>query len=784
MRFRLASLTLLCGTALSTPFAGAQTVQPAPAPPASTPPVSTPPVSTPQQEDILVQAAGVRDALGGGLMTRQDTPKSQSTVTQAFIAKQQPSPNPYQFMKLMPGANVSSSDPYGMATGNITIRGLNSDQIGFMLEGAPLNDIGTYAAFPTEWVDAENLQEVTMAQGSANLDSPVIGASGGIVNMSLRDPSTKAGSLAELSFGSYHTDREFIRLETGAIGHSGIRAFLSYSHIYEPHFRGPGEDHKQHIDFKAVKDWAGGSRSTVALTFDDSVKTSYRSPSLTQWQQQGRDFNYDGSFTANDTNYYKLHQTPYRVLILSAPQDIVLSRHLRLDVTPYFYFNGGSLAGASVLNENALYYGTQRASADLNGNGKRDSLLVYSPSLTPYLYRPGVVTKLNATLGNQQLVIGDWYDWSSERLLNPYSPVGANGGALDEWGISDNYKLSDGTRLASYDNLTVTQVNGLFLGDTMTTLHGRLKIDAGIKEVMVNRIGYNYLPGSQYRTEINSAETLPTLAARYHFDDRNQVFASVATNFRTPTLNALYNTYSATTGAVTTRANPQQKTEYSISEEVGYRYQGDLITGGITFFNYNFTNRQVATQVIINGAQVTQNINAGGQTSRGVDIEFGTRPIHNIRPYVSAEYLHATIDNDYVVGGDALPTAGKFAVRSPEFQGAVGLDWDIGTVFADLDVKYTGRQFATFTNDQAMPGYVNADAAFGYRLPKIHGTHPELRLNLINIGDNHYLSGVAGIAASSRATTGVHGTTIAAQGTPTYYVGGGFAALLTASCAF
>ncbi|MCQ8242296.1 TonB-dependent receptor [Rhizosaccharibacter radicis] len=738
----------------------------------------------PDAEAVTVRGSTQRDAIGGGLMLRQEAPKSVSSVTSAYIAKQAPSSNPYQLLKLLPGANAVSADPYGMTTGNLTVRGLNSDQIGFTLDGASLNDIGTYSAFPTEWVDSENLSRITLEQGSANLDTPVIGASGGIVEMRLRDPSMKAGGLVNLSYGSYHTDREFIRLDSGEIGRSGVRAFVSYSRIYEPHFRGPGEDHKQHVDFKALKDWRNGSTSEVALTFDDSVKTSYRSPSLAQWQTLGRDFNYDASFSPGDTNFYKLHQTPYRVIIVTAPQHVVLGSRASLDITPYFYFNGGSLAGASVLSESGFYWGSRRVSLDLNNNGStRDKVLVYSPSITPYVYRPGVVSKLNYSWGRHHLVVGDWYEWSATRLLNPYSPVGANGGAADEWGQFADAKLSNGVRVASYDNYTETQVNSLFLGDRFeATSH--LTLEAGFKETMVNRTGYNYLPGAQYRTELNDAESLPTIAARYRFDDRNQLFADVATNFRTPTLNALYSSYSATTGAVTTAANPSQKAEYAISEELGYRYQGDLVNGTVTLFNYNFTNRQVATQAIVNGAQVTQNINAGGQTSRGVDAEIGLRPFHHFRPYVSAEYLHATIDNDYQVGADALPTAGKRAVRAPEFQGAIGLDYDQGNFFGNLSLKYTGRQFSTFTNDQAMPAFVTADIAFGYRLPTVHGLKPELRLNLINVGDNSYLSGVAGVAASSRATTGVHGTTIAAQGTPTYYVGGGFAALLTASCGF
>ncbi len=727
----------------------------------------------------------VRQTFGGGHMTPQAGVKSVSQITHDFIAKQAPTPNVFRLLSSLPGANVASADPYGMVSGNMTVRGMNSDQIGFTLEGAPLNDIGSYMAFPTEWVDSENLDEVTMQQGSANLDSPVIGASGGITTMRLIDPSTKFGGTVAGSYGSYHTHREYARLNSGLIGNTGIRAFVAWSHLEEPHFRGKGDDHKQHVDFKMLKDWDNGSRSTVALTFDDSMKVAYLSPSLAAWQEYGRKANYAEDYKPNDPTYWKLHQSPYRVLILSAPQKIVINRHLGFDFTPYFYWNSGTIASSSVVNESAVYSGTQKYQIDLNHNGViGDKVLMYTGIGTPYVYRPGLVSKVHYTFGNHTIVFGDWFDWSRERNVTAYSAIGANGGPQNVWGYKDDITLPNGQRLANYDNLTVTKVNSLFFGDTYSAMQDRLHLEAGVKQTMVNRKAYNYLPGAQYESGNNSSVTTPNLGGRYRFDDHHQIFGSVSTNFRTPTLNTLYDTYSASTGAVTTQANPGQKTEYSIEEEIGYRYQDSILSGSVTFFNYNFTNRQVSTQVIINNAQVTQNINAGGQTTRGVDVELGTRPWHHISAYVSAEYLNARIDSNYQVGTDYLPTKGKQAVRSPNVQASVGMDYDDGTFFAGFQVKYVGRQFSTFMNDQAMPGYVNADMNFGYRAPKVWRTRPEFRLNLLNVGDNKYLSGPAGIAASSRATRGIYGTMIAATGTPTYYVAGGFAAMITGSVGF
>lgn len=134
-------------------------------------------------------------AFGGGLMTPTDSPKSVSAVTRDYIAKQNPALNPMQLLQLLPGANVSDTDPLGMTGGNMSVRGLTESQMGFTLEGFPINDIGNFAVYPQEIVDAENLKTVRLAQGSADLDSPHISASGGVVDMYMIDPKKTMGGM-------------------------------------------------------------------------------------------------------------------------------------------------------------------------------------------------------------------------------------------------------------------------------------------------------------------------------------------------------------------------------------------------------------------------------------------------------------------------------------------------------------------------------------------------------------------------------------------------------------
>ena len=736
----------------------------------------TAPAGTPV-EQITVTAPG---AAGGGLIGPQDAPVSRSTVSTDFIAEQAPTSNAFELLRLTPGANVSTSDPYGLSPSvNIAVRGLNGDELAYLVEGAPVNDIGYYAGYPSQWVDAENLQSVSLQQGTADLDTPTINATGGLITLSLRDPQTAPGGFVSAGIGSYGENREFIRLDSGQIARTGLRGFLSFSNTEADNYRGAGRDHRQHVDFKLVESWGDGNRIAVAGSYHDAILSSYPMPTLADWSAYGRSNNYDAAFSPGDTNYWKLYQQTWRDEQVSVPSHFTLTDTLAFETTPYFQHGFGNTPYGTTLPTTGLYLGTQPiAGAVAIPNAHGGQALV----LADYIgnqYRAGVTSEFIATLGAHRLVAGWWYDYADDYDPQPFTPVGPNGEPASIWGFPDTIKTPDGRTLSAQEAHTREQVNMLFLGDTISLLDGRLRIDAGLKYAMVNRNGTNSLPGPQYRVGLNSAQPLPRAAVRYRITPHSQVFASVSTNFRSATEYVLYNTYDVLGDQYT--KGGAQRDEYSISEEVGYRYGGSLFDGSVTFFNYNFTNRQVSTMV---NSSVASSINAGGQTSRGVDAELGLLPLRHWRPYVSAEYLHATIDNDFAIDGDYLRTAGKTAVRSPAFQGALGLDYDDGRVFGNVAVKYVGSQFATFDNDERIPSHTQADAALGFRLPAYASIKkPEMRLNFVNLTDAKFLSGIASVQPNAQNAVGVHGTPIPGAA-PTYFIGPGFAAIVTLSSAF
>lgn len=783
----LASTALTC-TALS---ASAQT---------AAQPAATAPNNGNAAESVTVTGRSARDrSPGGGLMRIETAPKAVQTITRDFIAKQSPTANGQQLLRMLPSANSSDADAFGLESGQVRIRGLDSSEVGWLLDGAPLNDIGAGQFYANEVLEAEDLDVISLTPGSTNLDSPVVNASAGLVQFKMKDPAFKPGGLIDLSYGSQKLNREFIRLDSGLIGNSGIRAMFAFSHTEANNWRGPGDTEKKHIDFKLVKDFQGGSRTALTVSYNDQTSIFYNAPTAAQFANFKNDSaSYQATYTGplTSANFYKLHANPFENLIVAAPTSLVLTSKLRLEDTPYFWHGIGNGAGATLLTENSIYEGNQKLAIDLNGDGRTNTtskVLAYTPS-NQEQFRPGNTIKLVYDLGSHhQFEAGWWYEYSD---LNQYSPIGIinqqTGIPADMWGVQYNYKQPNGQPYYARNFLTITQVNQLFVGDHMKFFDDRLHIDAGFKEAMVSRNVYDRVPGTQYDRNSNVAVPLPQLGISWQFNPHHQIYVGAATNFRAPSNTSLADQFSNLTGKINQKG-VNSNSEYSISEDVGYRYNGDVVVASIDFFNYNFTNRQLSLNTFVGGAATSQTVNAGGQTSRGVDVQVSTLPIlFHLRPYATMEYLDARIDNNLASTGmlngrtvnDYLPTKGKNQIGSPHWQGGLGLDYDDGRFFADVALKYVGEQYSTFTNDEKMPDYITNTVALGYRFHRVGVLKaPQIQLNMSNLTGATYRTGVYTFRNNAKTTPGIFGSSISGSA-PTYYTQPAFGAIVTVSSAF
>lgn len=730
---------------------------------------------------------------GGGLMPIERAPRSQSGVTRDYIAKQTPTTSIVNLMASLPGVVSAKTDPLGMAPGDtMTMRGLTQAQIGFLFEGAPEADPINYGVSTSTIVDSENLGSMTVSQGSPDLDAPLINAAGGQIAAFEVDPSHKMGGFVDFMGGTHSANKQFIRLNTGEIGNSGIRGFASFSQTSSNNSRGPGDQHRYHVDSKWVKEWGNGNSVKAIFAYTQQYNIGGGlAPTLSQWNQYGYSYNTTKQYTFGDPTYYRFSKQKNNMVNVILPMHFRLSRELELSATPYFIQQFGPAWGGESIPVSGGYFGNVQYGTPnspypaLNNLPYQQNGTVMTMLDDPWNQKIGSINaSLKWTHGHNTLTFGWWYSYTSHTERYQYDLMDYNGNPVKGHGFSP-IRFPDSSILSG-DNLNFwQQQNALYLADTLKLFNDKLELSAGFKAAMVSRSGTNNVPGADpWKSSRNYFEPLPQFYATYHIDPHNQVYLNGTTSFRAPVSTEAYvPDYDPNAGMIS--AAGQMKPEYTISEEIGFRHTG-FWNLSVSAFNLNITNHNISSSGYIPGTTevVALPINAGGQTSRGVQAEFGLRPWHHISPYLSGQYLHSTMDNNFSLAGDLLPTKGKTAVGSPKFTGAIGLQYDDGRFFGNFNLRYTDSQYTTFMNDESIPSYITSDLTIGYRMKSIGpAQHPQIQLNLTNIGDSHYLAMAGSTTANARTTRGIYGSSIAGS-SPIYLIGAPFGAYVSVSTGF
>ena len=736
-----------------------------------------------------VTVTGEGDKLGTGLLMEEDAPKARSSVTKAQLEKMRSSSNPFQALSLLPGVNTTSFDATGLFGGNLRVRGFNSDQMGFTINGAPVNDSGNFAVYPQEYIDIENLCSLYVTQGAPDTDAPHVGAVGGNVGMQSCPPENVQRTRVSLSGGQLGYLRGFVRVDTGKVG--GFKGFVSISDAQVNKWKGPGRASRKHVDAGAEYDLGAGNKLTASLLYNRSINNTIQSFNQAGWAANG----YYADFSAvvpqhtqpvagtkqidasPSPAYYGYALNPFENYLLSAKGSFALSERLRLDVQPYFWYGYGT-GGVqqALLGESSSSTSLHVGVADINGDGDTlDTVLVYRGSLTK-TFRPGLTTSLTYVVGNHKINGGVWYERARHRQTQPATTVDNFGNIADLWLRNNLVRYNDGSTYQGRNQNTISTGESIYLQDTIDLLNHQLQVTPALSYRRIHRTFYNYAnsgfnSGVDYSIDKTYGEALPSLAASLQATNRLQLFASLAKNFRAP---GNYEYQGLATGVIYANGVGSAKgllpltvqQETSINLDVGARYQGDQFRASATAFYNKFKNRIASSFDPVE--QITHDFNVGNSTTRGLEIEAGTVPVGGFSAYGSLTYTRSTLDSDMLKSATTFyPTAGKQFADTPKGMAALSLQYAEGPYLINVAGKYTTGRFLTLTNDVAIPAYTTFDLNAAWKLPNPSGAglkNPTIRLNVSNIFNRQYFMANAG-SGSSIAIVG------STTGAPYYYAG-------------
>ena len=666
-------------------------------------------------------------------------------ITPAQIAAVAPGSSPLKVIATLPGVNFQGSDPFGAYEWavRISVRGFNQNQMGFTLDGVTLGDMsyGNYNGLHiSRAISSENIGQTTLAEGTGALDTASSSNLGGTLVFKSRDPSDTLGMLGTYTYGSYDTDHEFVRVDSGVLPGGG-KGYLSFEHQYSDKWKGEGAQKDIQVNSKFVQP-LGPVTLTGWLNYSDRRENDYQDLSLSLIKQYGYkldNISNNWPLAVAIANAYQ-HGTPY-----PAPLTAGTNNNDPVDAV---YFNGSGLRKDTIGALKADWDVAPGLTAHLTGYGHHndgegtwDTPYVPTPGGAPIslrtteytINRGGAIGSVEYKIGRQDIEGGFWYednDFTNARRYYGLNAAGDNRNNLDFQ--SDPFY----TQWLGQFSTTTLQFH---LQDTWRVTDA-LKVNFGFKALDVD-VKANQEIGTLASGEIKSDENfLPQVGINYAFDGANEVFVDYAKNMH-PLVGANTVGPFSTTQAGFDAIKDSIKPETSQTGEIGYRFHSGPFQAVATAYYVKFDNRLLVVAV---GSAIEGNPNAlenvGSVTSKGVELS-GTwkfAPSWSITGAYS--YDDSTYDDNTNSAGVTTLTAGKTVVDAPKNIANATLGYDDGSLFGDVNVSYMSKRYFTYTNDQSVPGRALVDLSFGYRFHRegwLHGV--EIQGNVTNLFNKRYV---------------------------------------------
>lgn len=638
--------------------------------------------------------------------------RATNSVNRKEFQEQAPGKNPVMALERVPGVNVTTADPYGIYEygTDIEMRGFNSSQIGVTVDGVPMTNNAAAGGNPaSRFMDSENLESATVAQGSGDLSTPSYNALGGSIGYRTIDPRHHSGVQAQVSGGSFNSSREFLRVDTGNFG-DGTKAFVSASRTDSKKWRGDGKNWRNHFASK-IQHVFGENKIGLSFTYNKRFDHDYLDMTMADYLKHGRYYDLHTVWTGDplqDQSNYHGWTNGRTDKLLSMQGDFKLSDHARFSVLPYYQKENG--------------FGTYNP----GHNPVTGAVQLMFRESRYFTDRYGMTSKLTYDLGSNQLEAGLWverYKYHNDR--NWYDTLNQDISGDPNW---------NAVVQTDFDRKFVTDSTTFYVKDSITMLNNRMKVDVGAKTIKVNRSYINALDGTQDRSASYSKGFLPQFGATYQLTANEQVFGNVAKNFSAPSTSVL------TVGTY----NPDLKPESSTNIDVGVRTKREHFDASLALYHVKYDNRILQIKDATNRYLLNADIfaNVGSITSKGLELASNWHPTNRFNLYTSLTLNQSKFDQDYQADATTVvPSGGKIVPDSPKVMLYADASYHVGPYFAGLNGKYVGKRYSTVDNTEWAPAYEVFGLRAGYRVKNFYGIkHFKVQLNVENLLDKSYLA--------------------------------------------
>jgi iron complex outermembrane receptor protein len=661
----------------------------------------------------------------------------------------------YETMDLLPGVQVESVDPLGLAAEqkNTRVRGVRGFLGSMTIEGVP--NWGGNPMGPREYLyDMENFGSLAVYKGAipAGLGTGV-GARGGAIELRPRWPEKDWGLDVQAAVGSNAYTRVFSRVDTGSLWSTDTAFSVSASQTNAEKWKGPGDlGPRTNANFMISQPYHGDDAIQLWINYNAVEQNLYRALSYADVRdlhgQYRKDFNSALSGTrGQDIFYYKNNRGEHSNLDVMAVIPFTFSDVFKATIKPYYSQEDAEIYQGVMSQGGAV----QKRIRDIE--------------------RVGVLSQLDVSTELARLSVGHLFE-SVDMQINTemYHPTT---GAF----------LGHGIRTKNDDN---GYVNSPFV--TLAGSLGALDWQAGLKYFRYDEPGSKGYTSSAPLFALTEAPDLarsdktydiwlPSLGVSFMINDMLQPYASYGRSHirpysYVPIIN-LYNQNRAkflSAGVTLADMFAGYDIETTDNFELGLRVTHERfdITPAL------FYSRHDNLLTTIHDPRVNLNYqqNVGKATGYGFEVETNIYLAENLTFFLNPTYTSLTYDKDLSFGGGVRRTKGKQIVDVPEWMVKTGLVWRYKDFEIVPTVRYLGERYGDAEHKEKIDDYVVADLSLNYVNREVSWAEAfRMSLNLYNLFNTEYVS----MISASDDTR---------EGGASYFVGAPFTAVFTVGLEF
>lgn len=681
-------------------------------------------------DEMLVVASYARD---------RETPVAFSTIKPEIIMEKLGTQEFPEILKSTPSV-YATKEGGGYGDGRINLRGFDSNNIGVLINGVPVNDMESGRVYWSNWAGLSDVTRTMQVQRGLGASRLAISSVGGTINIITKSTDAEKGGSVYYAIGNNGYQKESFTLSTGltennwaitasgshTVGKGYVKAtnFEAWSYFFNiakrlskkqqlsftifgapqwHHQRSSQhliEDYKNHPDgirFNSDYGYRNGEIYNGAYAYN-----RYHKPQMSL--NHSWDINRNTSLTT--AVYASVSKGGGRRI--SGPQD---------DMLRFGYPNGEPLEATLLTPEGHLDYDSV---ISINSNSLKGSQAIVTMSTNSHDWY-GILSTFNTNIGNLSITAG--LDGRYYRGYHYTEIDDLLGGKyyLD----NNNINREPGTPLykgdiISYYNLTDVAWAGLFAQAEYVT-----DDYSGFVSLAGSQTNYKRTDYFQYTPEEGqTTEWVPFIGYsakggfNYNLSSSHNAFINGGYFERAPFANSVFLNYS---NEINQEAEPQRV----LSTEIGYGYRAKRARVDLTGYRTAWMDKTITRSV----GQETANITGLNAIHKGVELEARFSPLDRLEIRIMGSYgdwrwendvKAALFDQDQNFVDSLFIFAEDIHVSdAAQTTAAVGIDYEIlPKVKVGFDYNYYDRLFAQFNiEDRTKPELSGVDA---WQMPDYH----------------------------------------------------------------